>query len=207
MAGMDLITTHMNADFDGVGSLARTLQHVEDMSFDTLAEHAAGRDPTSIAAAVRRQRRVPIEITLDPRGDGENYHLHARDGWPLDARITVVASAGLRSTTGPLPSLRPTVLEFETVAVQRVLAESCVDRSACAVEPLMILLRYGRDEAELAGITVEPRPDPLEIQRDGSDALVFTGAFTPGTTYTVSIPHPRGAFVRRYTFRRPTAAR
>ena len=153
-------------------------------------------------AQARRGRPIAVEVKPRDPDDRDYYVVRGRGGWPAGARIAVVVEAGLTARAGPLASLSPFVLEFETAADQRIVGESCADRSACPIGPLVISLWQAPLDLAEHPVVVEPRPDGLRIDETNDDDIVVEGAFVAGQTYTVTIPHATGKIVRRYTFTR-----
>ena len=156
-------------------------------------------DPPSAAELAAAGRGRPVPVVISREEEGRAFRIRSAGGWPEDARIVVVAQAGLRAQVGAVRARHGAIAEFETRAVQRILSESCRVHSDCPVAPLVIRRKASWDP-EKEAITVTPRPEGLEIFYSDAGEDVIEGAFVAGKTYTVTIPGYGGPVVRRYTF-------
>lgn len=210
--------------YDPIGPLARD----EGVTIDTSADISLGElrrrvrayahplrqerdfsepeaDDASLDArvtAARRGRPIAVEVARSDPDNSDAIVVRGRGGWPAGMRIAVIVEAGVRARSGPLGSLRPVLQEFASAAPQHVVGESCEDRSACEIRPL-VLSMWTRLSELGEPVSVEPAPEGLRIL-EVHDRLIIEGAFVAGQTYTVKIPGEQAPIVRRYTFtRRP----
>ncbi len=185
-----------------VRAYAHPLRQVRD--FIEVEEDDATLDGR--VAAARRGRPIPVEVSRSDPDNPEANVVRARGGWPAGMRIAVIVEAGVRARSGPLRTLRPEIQEFASAAAQHVVDESCEDRSACEIGPLVLSMWAGLPELDEHPVLVEPRPEGVRIL-ERYDELIVEGAFVAGQTYTIRIPGDGAPIVRRYTFtRRPGVA-
>ena len=159
-----------------------------------LAEHvpraratAGAKLPVTVRAASKRDLIAAGDAFSDP--EPGVFAVRPASRWPAAREIELVVRPGLTGSAGPVATDAAWATSFYTLRPQALESITCTRAAPCGRDAPLLRFRNVVPTAQFSGVTVSPRPDGFAVEHhdERGRVLSLSGAFRPGTVYTVKL--------------------